>query len=204
MTHRKGSNRGKTGTKEIIQMILFRQCFLCSPTIHTITNAIAILHFGKTESLINSQTGRKRDFMCARTPLFGRYQNHAIGRLTSIQSCCRCTFQYSNALHIFRIQVGNAIPPVTIARISSPANSRIGLFGSRIQHRHSVYHIQWLIITDHRTDATNTDLSRSPRTGRVFTYLHTRRLSGQSSNHIRLFYPVQLITLQLHGRIRQR
>ena len=142
MAHRYRGNGSKTGTKEILQVVLIRQFGLCSPAIYIITHPIAVLHFRKTKSIINGQAGRERYFMnSGLAPFFSGYQYYPISSLATIQSCSRSTFQNRYTLHILRIQIRNAVASVTIAGIGCTSNSRIGLFGSRVEHRNTIYYI---------------------------------------------------------------
>ena len=92
MAHRYRGNGSKTGTKEILQVVLIRQFGLCSPAIYIITHPIAVLHFRKTKSIINGQAGRERYFMnSGLAPFFSGYQYYPISSLATIQSCSRST-----------------------------------------------------------------------------------------------------------------
>ena len=92
-----------------------------------------------------------------RLPLLCSNQYHPIGSLATIQSCRGSSFQDTDTLYIFRIQIGNAVSSVTVAGIGRSAYGRVCLLGSGVQNGNTVYHIQRLVVTRHRTDSTDTD-----------------------------------------------
>ncbi len=118
----------------------------------------------------------------------GSNQNNPIRSLTSIQSCCRSTFQDTDTFHILRIQIGDTVTSVPVSGICSTTDCRISLFSTDIQHRHAVYDIKRLIITGCGTNPPKTHFRRTSYTGGIFIYLHSRSLAGKSCYHINLFH----------------
>ena len=139
-------------------------------------------------------------------PFLGCYHNNPIGSLRTIQSSSGSPFQYGYCLNIIRIQIGNTITRITIAGVAVTTHYSNGLCIGRVQHRHTIYHIQWLIITIFisRTDTTDRNFSRTSQTGRVALDSHTGDFSFQRIYHILVFHAGQVFTPDLLNRISQR
>ena len=200
-----GSDRRQSGTEKVIQIIISHEVFFLPPTVCHITYPIVILHFGQTESLLKSQSGREMNISPPYgVSFFGRNKNNSVGCLTTIQGCGWSSFQDADTFHIFRIQIGDTVASVPVSGICRTANSRISLFRSGVRHRNSIYHIQRLIVSGYRAHPTNTDFRRPAHTGRVLADLHTGCLSCQSRDHIHFFHTIQFFSPHLLHGISQR
>ena len=122
------SDRGQSGAEEIAGIVIGRHLLFFAPAFHPVAFSIGILKFGQAESLVEGKISGEGYFPHIAPPLLCRNQDHAVRRLAAIQSCRGRTFQDTDAFHILRIQVRDAIASVPVTGIRRAANSGKSLF----------------------------------------------------------------------------
>src|SRR3712207_3741580 len=153
-------NRTVTDLEKVFRIELGRSCKFLSPTaISIFLRTIGVLklrhHTGSEELRI----GREVYFQSTGCSFFGIDDNYPIGGGSTIKSSGRRSCQNGNRLNIFSVKVGNSF-----------STSRTSVFAAiactiGIADRHTVYHIEHVIVTRDRlgTAHNNACSSTYPR-----------------------------------------
>ena len=189
--------------EELPDVVVRRHAAACAPAFDPAAHPVAVLELGQAERPLEGQVRGERHLLFLGAAALGRDQDDAVGGLAAVQRSRRSTLEDRHALDILGIEVRDTVAAVAVAGIGRPADGRIGLLGRGVQHRHTVDHIQRLVVAGHRTDAADAHFGRSARPRGARIDLHAGRLTRQRKNHIRGFDGRQLPALDLVGGIGQ-
>ena len=189
--------------EELPDVVVRRHAAACAPAFDPAAHPVAVLKLGQAERPLKSQVRGERHLLFLGAAALGRNQDDAVGSLAAVQRGRRGSLKNRHALDVLGIEVRDAVAAVAVAGVGDASDGRIGLFGRGVQHRHTVDHIQRLVVAGHRTDAADTHFGRSARPRGARIDLHAGRLARQRKNHIRGFDGRQLPALDLVGGIGQ-
>ena len=174
-----------------------------APALHAAAHPVTVLELRQAERRLESQVRGEGHGLLPDAALLGRDQNDAVGGLAAVQRRGRSALEDRNALDVLGIEIRDAVAAVAVPGVGDSADGRISLLGRGVEHRHSVDHIQRLVVAGHRTHAADTHLGGRSRPRRGFTDLHAGRFTGKRQNQVGRFDGRELRTFDLVGGIGQ-
>ena len=175
-----------------------------APAFHPVAHPVTVLERRQAEGGLERKVRSERHgLLFAGIALFGRNEDHAVGGLTAVQGGGRGTLEDRDALDILGVEVRNAVAAIAVPGIGHTAYGRVGLLGGRIENRHTVDHIERLVVAGDRPHAADAYLGRSARTRRVLVHLHAGRLARKRQDQVGILHRRELRPPDLIGRIGQ-